>query len=210
MLPAVLLAAACKKAPAPAAPPVSLPMPSSPASPSAPSPTLRAALEALPAVPPCSAVVGSEWASGWPVPAEGGQTRYAVFFYPLGGDPESGPKLGAPAARALFDAKAGTVQSCEHMPARPDPAPGPRWPKAADGLDMKGFDARSDALYAATEKAAAAYAARDAAGPAAKDFWAAFDALAEPAFRDEYYRLNPAFWEWLRSAAGQSLLKPKG
>ncbi|MDE2292458.1 MAG: hypothetical protein KGL53_10275 [Elusimicrobia bacterium] len=200
LLAAVLLVpAACRKAPPAVEAPKAV----------APGAGLRRALAALPAVGSCASVVAPEWAEGWPVPAGGGPSRFAVFFYPLGGDPVSGPRLGAPAAKASFDAEAGTVSTCEALPAAADPPPGPRWPKAAQGLDMKGFEGRIDALYAAAEKAAAAYAAGDASSPAAEEYWSAFDGLAEPAFRDDYYRLDPPFWEWLRNAGGASLDKPK-
>lgn len=191
---ASVLAAACSK-PAPEA------------AKAAPEPAVVRALAAIRVVPPCDKTVSLDWAHGWPVPAEGGPSRFAVFFYPLGGNPETGPKMGAPTARAVFDAKAGKVFECERLAARPDPAAGARWPAAAEGLDMAGFEARAAALYAAAEKAAAGYSGGDAADAAA--YWAAFDGLAEPALRADYYRLNPAFWEWVRSAAGRSLDKPK-
>lgn len=188
------LAAACSK-PAPEA-----------AKPAA-EPAVQRALAAIRVAAPCDKTVSLDWAHGWPVPAEGGPARFAVFFYPLGGNPSTGPRLGAPAARAVFDAKAGKVLECPRLAARPDPAAGARWPAAAAGLDMAGFEARAAELYAAAEDAAAGYSGGDAAAAAA--YWAAFDALAEPAFRDDYYRLNPAFWEWVRGAAGRSLDKPK-
>ena len=172
-----------------------------------PEPAVVRALSAIRVAAPCDKTVSLDWAHGWPVPAEGGPARFAVFFYPLGGNPETGPRVGAPAARAVFDAKAGKVLECERLAARPDPAAGSRWPASAAGLDMAGFEARAAALYAAAEKAAAGYAGGDAG--AASAYWAAFDGLAEPALRADYYRLNPAFWEWVRGAAGRSLDKPK-
>ena len=187
----VLAAAACGKlqeAAAPAPPPV------------------ERALSALRVTAPCDKTVSLDWAHGWPVPIEGGSARFAVFFYPLGGNPDTGPRVGAPAARAVFDAKTGVVVDCAALPKRPDPAPGARWPKTADGLDMKAFDVRAAALYAAAEAAALAYARGD--GAAAAAYWTAFDGLAEPALRADYYRLSPAFWDWLRKT-GPSLDKPK-
>lgn len=197
LLLAVVLAAACGKPASEAAKP---PKPEAPA--------VSRALSAIRVAAPCDTVVPLDWAHGWPVPAEGGPARFAVFFYPLGGNPETGPRVGAPAAKAVFDAKSGKVLSCERLTPGPDPAPGTRWPAAAAGLDMAGFEARAGALYAAAEAAASAYARGDAAAAAA--FWPAFDGLAEPALRADYYRLSPAFWEWLRAAGTPSLTKPKG
>lgn len=189
------LAAACgKPAPEPAKAPEA--------------PAVARALSAIRVAAPCDAVVPLDWAHGWPVPAEGGPARFAVFFYPLGGTPETGPRVGAPAAKAVFDAKSGKVLSCERLTPGHDPAPGSRWPAAAAGLDMAGFEARATALYAAAEAAASAYARGDAAAAAA--YWPAFDGLAEPALRDDYYRLSPAFWDWLRAAGSPALHKPKG
>jgi len=166
-------------------------------------PALARALAALRMAPPCDAVVSVDWAHGWPVPAEGGPSRFAVFFYPLGGNPATGPRVGAPAARALFDAKSGAVLECARLPERADPSPGPRWPASAAGLDLAAFEARAAALYRVAERAAAA-------PEAAAEFWSAFDGLAEPALRADYYRLNPAFWERLRAAGVATLEKPKG
>ncbi|TBR16777.1 hypothetical protein EPO15_18535 [bacterium] len=191
---ALALAAACgKPAPEPAKAPAQ--------------PAVGRALDALRVVAPCDKVVSLDWAHGWPVPAEGGPSRFAVFFYPLGGSPDTGPRLGAPSARAVFDAKAGVVLECGALPAAAAPAPGARWPAAAAGLDMAGFEARATALYAAAEAAASGYARGDAAAAAA--YWAAFDGLAEPALRADYYRLNPAFWDWLRAKTGKALDRPK-
>ena len=185
---------ACGRAPAPA------PGPSS---------RLQAALQTLQHRPPCDKAVALEWSYGFPVPDEA-SGRFHVFFYPVTGAPPAEPKVFAPAAEALFDA-AGQTQSCGALPGSPRELTGPRWPSAVDGLDMKGFEARSEALLAKTEALGVLYPGQKA-GPeakaAAREFFSAFDALAEPALRPYYYRLNPAFWEWLRGAAGRSLEKP--
>lgn len=168
---------------------------------------LAEALGALRVTAPCDKVVSLDWAHGWPVPVSGGVERYAVFFYPLGGNPASGPVLGSPRARAVFDVRAGKVVDCSPLPPTADPAPGGRWPAPVEGLGMKEFDARAAGLYAAAAEAAAAYASGDAAGAAG--YWKAFDSLAEPALRAHYYALSPAFWEWLREAGVGTLPPPK-
>ena len=39
----------------------------------------------------------------------------------------------------------------------------------------------------------------------AKDYIRLFKMNAEPSLLPYYYRLNPAFWEWLRVTAGDSI-----
>lgn len=189
---AVFILAACGRAPAPG-----------------PASRLQAALETISQRPPCDKAVALEWSYGFPVPDEVAG-RFHVFFYPVTGAPPAEPKVFSPAAEALFDV-AGQTQSCGALAGSPRELRGPRWPAAVEGLDMRGFTARSEALLAKTESLGTLYAVKKdspEAKAAARDFFAAFDALAEPALRADYYRLNPVFWEWLRGAAGRSLVKP--
>ena len=160
---------------------------------------------------PCRSVVAAEWPSGWAVPAGGGPSRYRVFFYPLKGTPPDEPRLAGPAAEALLDSAAGAVTECRIGPP-PKDISGARWSAAADKLDADAFDAQAAALHDLTEAVAAAYTARHPATPAeietAKRYLALFEVMAEPAYLADYYRLNPAFWEWIRSATGRSIPKP--
>ena len=89
---------------------------------------------------------------------------------------------------------------------------GARWSAAADKLDADAFDAQAAALHDLTAAVAAAYAARHPATPAeietAKRYLALFEVMAEPPYLADYYRLSPAFWEWIRSTTGRSIPKP--
>ena len=89
---------------------------------------------------------------------------------------------------------------------------GARGTAEADKLEMDAFDAKAAQLLELTEAVGAAYAARHPATAAeteiAKRYFALFEVMAEPPYRADYYRLNPMFWEWIRSTAGRSLPKP--
>ena len=160
---------------------------------------------------PCRSIVAAEWPSGWAVPAGGGPNRFRIFFYPLKGTPPDEPRLAGPAAEALLDLAAGAATECRIGPP-PKEVSGARWSAAADKLDADAFDAQAAALHDLTEAVAAAYAARHPATPAeietAKRYLALFEVMAEPPYLADYYRLSPAFWEWIRSTTGRSIPKP--
>jgi hypothetical protein len=192
LLLAAVLLGACKKAPPPLA-----------------SGALLGVVQSAKSLPPCSSVVPGEWSSGFPVPV--GERRFKVLFYPVTGTPGRAPQVWSPGAVAEIDAGAGSLSSCA-LTGKPSKLSTQRWPEATDAWDMKTFRAREAALFDATQNVGALYAARRALKPdesaAAKEYWKAFDELAEPDLRRDYYRLNPDFWEWLRESAGGSIAKP--
>jgi hypothetical protein len=161
----------------------------------------------------CAAIVPQEWPAGWPVPSPApGGARFNLFFYPLGGTPDEGPRMSEPAADAALDLSAGPTASCRTRTGTRKELKGARWTEAAERLDSDAFDAQAERLYALTEAAGAAFAAgrsqpsaADAA--AAREYFTLFETLAEPPLLAEYYRLNPRFWEWVRIAAGRSIPK---
>lgn len=159
-------------------------------------------------VGPCAAVVAGEWPAGFPVPAEApGGRRFKIFFYPMTGTPGA-PKFASPAAEALLDIDMGKAASCALTPETPKELTGDRWPAALEGVGAFPHHALIEKLYDRTEAVAAVYASK-APTPAgvetAKDYIRLFKLNAEPPLLPYYYRLNPAFWEWLRAAAGDSI-----
>lgn len=181
------------------------------AAPPAPAGKLAALVAESRNLGPCASIVAGEWPSGWAVPAGGGPSRFRIFFYPLKGTPPDEPRLAGPAAEAMLDTAAGTATECRVGPP-PKELSGPRWSAEADKLDADAFDAKAAELHDLTEAVGEAYAARHPATPAeievAKRYLALFEVMAEPPFLADYYRLNPAFWEWIRSTAGRSIPKP--
>lgn len=173
---------------------------------------LEAALRVAHASGPCASVVAQEWPAGRPVPLDGaGGRRFKIFFYPLSGAPGSSRHMATPAAEAVVDADAGAPVECRDLPGVPKDVTGPRWTPEAASLSVPAFEAKAAELDRLTEDAAAAYAARRTPSAAdaelARRYLAAFVEMAEPAFLPDYYRLNPAFWEWVRAAAGRSIGK---
>ena len=173
---------------------------------------LKSAVEASRVMPPCRAVIALEWPYGWPVPLEAaGQRRFKLFYYPLAGAPPNEPRVFTPAAEAVLDLETGGPVECVSLPAEPVELKGPRWPAALKGLGMSEFDERSDALYDRTEAVADLFSSGRALSAAesahAREYLRHFESMAEPALLPYYYRLNPGFWEWLRSAAGRSIPK---
>jgi hypothetical protein len=193
----VLLACACRKTAAPAL---------------APSPAggLAAAVRDARNAPACAKTVAQEWAAGRAVPLDA-PGRFAVFYYPMSGAPPAEPTMATPAASAVVDAGGGSPAQCRAWPVVPKDLAGPYWPAGVEKLDDKDFDARSARLDALTEAVGAAYAARRPPTPAdaalAAEYFGLFDSMAELPLRAHYYRLNPAFWEWVRAAGGRSLPK---
>lgn len=161
----------------------------------------------------CAAIVPQEWPAGWPVPsAAPGAARFSLFFYPLSGAPDEGPRMFAPGADAALDLAKGLAASCRPRAGARRELKGPRWTEAAEGLDTEAFDTEADRLYALTEAVGRAFAAgrpvpSKADAAAAREYLALFETLAEPPLLVEYYRLNPRFWEWVREAAGRSIPK---
>lgn len=170
---------------------------------------LNETIRAARATPPCAAVVAGEWPTGFPVPAEGSRgRRFKIFFYPMSGA-QGEPTISSPAAEALLDIDAGKAVSCALAPGKPQELPGRRWPAALDGVGAFQQHALMKKLHDRTEAAAAVYGGQGVATPAdveaAKDYVRLFKLNAEPALLPYYYRLNPAFWEWLRETAGDSI-----
>ncbi len=179
------------------------------AKPQAPVSKLKAAVRMARAQEPCSSIIAVEWPASWPIPAEGsGGRSYKIFFYPVTGNPSTGPLVHSPAGEAVVDSESGKPSSCVALPGAPKELSTRRWPEAAAALGIAEFDERSASLYAKTEALAAVYArGKRAVGAAAlaKDYLRTFRSLAEPDLLPYYYRLNPAFWEWLRETAGDSI-----
>ena len=117
--------------------------------------------------------------------------------------------MATPAAEAVVDADGSAPVECRVLPGFPKDISAARWTAEADKLDAKAFDAKTLELDQLTEDVAAVYAARRSPTPAdvelTRRYLAAFEEMAEPPFLGSYYRLNPAFWEWVRSAAGRSI-----
>jgi hypothetical protein len=170
--------------------------------------SLKKAFEGVARAPACAQNVPQEWVTTWPIP-EAAAGRYAALFYSLDRsttDKDGLPRIvpTAPRGRVSFSAD-GKVARCEAWGEPARALAGERYPPAAMELDEEAFEAATTRLLAATEAAAAAYAV-DAKDPAvARAFWKAFEPLSEPALRRHYYEANPAFWEWLRREAGNSL-----
>lgn len=159
---------------------------------------------------PCAAVVAQEWSEGYPVPAEAAKGRtFKLFFYALEGAPPDEPAMYAPSAEALLDLGTGRVSECALTTGKPAALPGHRWPASLAGIGVSGHEALDRKLYDRTEAVSAVYGSASAPSPAdvdlAKDYVRLFKITAEPSLLPYYYRLNPAFWEWLRIVAGDSL-----
>jgi hypothetical protein len=173
---------------------------------------LKAAVQEAKSLPPCSSTVAGEWPASWPVPVDDQKAlRFKILFYPLAGSPGSEPELSSPAGEAILDAGTGKPLSCLRWPGSPKTLSSQRWPAAAESLSMKEFSTRQDALYDKTQAVAFLYNTGRGAAPAdagpAKDYLRDFKFMAEPDLLPYYYRMNPAFWEWLRRVAGDSIPK---
>lgn len=183
-----------------------------PAPPRAAGGKLEAALRGARAGGPCGSLVAMEWPASRPVPLDGANgRRFKIFFYPLSAAPGSAPRLASPAAEAVVDADAGAAVECRALPGIPKDLTGARWPPEAMSLKVGAFEAKAADLDRLTEDVSAAYAARRPPTAADVDltrrYLAAFQQMAEPPYLADYYRLNPAFWEWLRGVAGRSIEK---
>jgi hypothetical protein len=180
-----------------------------PAPPRAAASKLAAAVRGARDSGPCRSVVAQEWPVGWPVPVDGANgRRFKIFFYPLSGAP---PRLATPSAEAVVDADAGLPIECRVLPGIPKDIASPRWTPAALKLSADEFDAKTIELDRLTEDVAAVYAARRpptlADAELTRRYVAVFETMAEPPLLADYYRLNPAFWEWVRAVAGRSIAK---
>ena len=183
-----------------------------PAPPRAAGGKLEAALRGAHSGGPCGSVVAMEWPASRPVPLDGTNgRRFKIFFYPLSSVPGSSPRLASPAAEAVVDADAGAPVECRALSGIPRDLTAARWSPEAMNMSVAAFQAKAADLDQLTEDVSAVYAARRP--PTAADaqltrrYLAAFEQMAEPPFLPYYYRLNPAFWEWLRVVAGRSIEK---
>jgi hypothetical protein len=173
---------------------------------------LRTAIQDAKSLPPCSSVIANEWPYTWPVPlADAQASRFKILFYPFTGDPGAEPSLLTPAGEAVLDARMGKPTTCQVLPGIPKVISHQRWPSATDELSMKDFQSRQDELYEKTQTVASLYNSGRGVSPpdaaSAKQYLEAFESLAEPDLLPYYYRMNPAFWEWLRGATGRSIPK---
>lgn len=167
--------------------------------------------------PSCGERVPIEHHHSYPVPVlHGTRERYRLFFYALTRKSAQHkgsfrPEVLTPQVAAVFSAGLEDVR-CEDFAAHKgqagNRAHGLRFSPAAAKLDLAAFDAEEARLYAATEKAAAAYlsgAGDAAAKSAATDFFTRFVFLAEPGFKPFYHELSPGFWKWMEKVTGQKL-----
>jgi hypothetical protein len=183
-----------------------------PAPPQATGGKLEAALRGAHVGGPCGSVVALEWPASRPVPLDGGNgRRFKIFFYSLSGAPGSARHMATSAAEAVVDADVGGPVECRALPGVPKNLTAARWSPEAVSLSVPAFEAKTAELDQLTEDVAAAYAARRpptaADAELARRYLAVFVQMAEPPFLADYYRLNPAFWEWVRAAAGRSIDK---
>ena len=170
---------------------------------------LKQAVESLKTRAPCNRVIPLEWAYAWPLPQADGD--FLVLFYPLTGNPATGPKLYSPGGAAIIK-PSGEITSCLMFANEPRQLPHHRrWSFHFRGDSMEAFEKRACELFDATESVARLYSSGrplDASGRAeAGRFWKDFQALAEPELLPDYYRADPDFWEWLRRASGGSIPK---
>lgn len=174
----------------------------------APPKSFQAVFEGLSRSPACSQNVPMEWVSTWPVPQPEAGT-FRVLFYSLDRstmDADGLPRVRptAPRGRASFSAD-GKVAECSASGEDAVILEGERYPVSAMELEEEAFDDATRELLALTHAAGTAYARGEPAPKTAAQYWKAFQKMAEPALLPHYYRLNPAFWEWLRREAGASL-----
>jgi len=172
---------------------------------------LKLALQSASSTAPCDRVIPEEWPHSLPVPTGAAQgTEFKIFFYPLG-RPRSPDFVNAPLGQAVLNSD-GSISSCKRLPGRKKGLAAARWPKATDKLSVDELLADLDRLYAATEEVAVLYSAKapipEAAKKTLQDYRRRFLALAEPALLPYYYRLNPAFWDWLGKSGAPTLDKP--
>lgn len=176
--------------------------------------SLGAALKKVPRSPLCAQSLPSDWVSSWPVPtgrADGAE--YAVLYYGL--DRRALDASGLPTIRvtrprgsAVFTTD-GKVSACAAAAGDPaEPLKGERYREAVMRMEEEQYDRASAKLLALTEKAAAAYATKKADKAVLAAYWEQFRLMAEPALWPDYYKLQPAFWEWLAREHGESLPAP--
>jgi hypothetical protein len=147
-------------------------------------------------------VIATEWARAWPVPAEGGGA--VVLFYPMSGTPATGVSIASPAGRALLDAGLRTID-CRLLTENLRQLGTRRWSAQAEALTPSDFDRRGAELLDDTESVMRLYAVGQKDPALAARYAAEFKLLAEPDLMPDYYRANPAFWDWLRGVAGDSI-----
>jgi len=141
-----------------------------------------------------------------PVPVKGG--RFKVLFYPLTFSPGKSEAMPA-AIEGIFSAASDAPDSCAALPKASTGSAGPAVPP---GTSQAAYYRAEEALYAGLPKAGELYAKDAVPSEADKrllaDYLDAFNAIAEPGLLPDYYRAEPGFWEWLRSATGKSIPKP--
>jgi len=156
--------------------------------------------------PSCSKLIPLEFGRTFPVPV--GSKQFEVLYYPQFVSPGKSEAM-SPAFKALFARDASAPDVCTPLAAAAPRSVGAPVPA---GLSMKAYYKADAALFASLDKTAALYFAGGAPAAADKavlgDFVDSFSTLAEPGLLADYYRQNPAFWEWLRAATGRSIPKP--
>ncbi len=171
--------------------------------------SLSAAYDGVMRSPLCSQNVPSDWVTSWPVPT-GKPGEYSVFLYALDRsalDASGVPRIRVmePRGQATFTLD-GKVSACDSHPVDLKALEGERYGENAMGMEEDEFDDASRKLLSLTESAGEAFARRAHADKRRlTDFWRQFQLLAEPPLLADYYRADPAFWEWLRRENGESL-----
>jgi hypothetical protein len=171
----------------------------------APEPALQRFVSVVAAEEPCARAIPSQWSRSWPVPvAHGGRLSYRVFFFGRDGDARQGFRFHQDEGGAEFTPD-GRVVSCSKRAASGAPF------SAAPGGTPEQFAAtlaKERALYAATERVAALFAAGQPLTEEDKkrvaEFAAAFAERAEPRHAAAYRALNPDFWKWVEANGGRS------
>ncbi|MDD5628621.1 MAG: hypothetical protein PHU21_06125, partial [Elusimicrobia bacterium] len=173
---------------------------------------LEQSVASVPNSPPCDSVIPMEWPATWPIPtgAKAGR-EFKLLFYPKSG--RQGDRwLGAPLAEAVFEAGAPGASSCRRLAGAVKKIAEQIWSPEVAALKMDAFEAESQKLYASLSETAPLYAAKK---PLSQDQSQRVQACAslltrmvQPGLAAYYYRMNPDFWEWLRSSGASSLPKP--
>ncbi len=157
--------------------------------------------------PSCSKVLPTESGRTLPVPERAG--GYAVLFYPVSVSPDRSD-VSTPRYRAVF-APAATPAGdrCEPFNNGASRMLGPAVPPGVSNEDYYRAEAR---VFESLPRVSALYGAGAVAPadrPTLTKFFDAFTTIAEPGLAAYYYRLNPDFWEWLRTSGSHSLPKPE-
>ncbi len=169
---------------------------------------LKRSVELVKTLPLCAATIPNRWASSWPVPTGGKQgNEFKVLFFTVDQD-GTGIRLNTPMGEAVLDAETREATACSARKGEHKALSSRRFGAKASAFGLDEFDSQADLLFDRIEKAGALYAARGHDQTLLEDFVSRFNVLAEPDLLPYSYRINPEFWEWVRSETGRSIPKP--